>query len=139
MTTDTNPATLKLDRVFDATPERLWSYWTDPKKYAKWMNPAGKDLIIHEMDVRPGGKVSFDMPLADGTLMRNDGVFHSLTPHTELVTGAPDKSFYLTVRFEPVDAKRTRMVVVAVGIPPEHHAMATEGWGQCFDNLAGLL
>src|SRR4029077_12979750 len=54
--------TLRLERIFNATPERLWSYWTDPKKYARWFNPSGLPLAIHAFDVRPGGNMRFDMP-----------------------------------------------------------------------------
>ena len=135
MTTTTAP-TLKLERTFDATPERLWSYWTHPKKYAKWFNPAPLDLVVHEFDVRVGGRIRFDMPQPDGNRNPQEGVFHELVPHKRLVTGSPDKSFLVTVRFEPVDAKRTKTVVEVVGVPPDWHALARNGWGAGFDKLA---
>lgn len=132
----TTPApTLTLERTFLATPERLWSHWTDPQKYAKWLNPAPIDLVIHEWDLRPGGKIRFDMPQPDGNLNPQTGVFHEIVPHKRLVSGEPDKSFLLTVTFESVDAKRTKVVVEAKGIPPEWHAMATAGWGAGFEKL----
>jgi uncharacterized protein YndB with AHSA1/START domain len=137
-TSTPKPQTLKLDRMFHATPEKLWAYWTDPAKYAKWFNPAPIDLVIHEFDVRPGGRIRFDMPQPDGNKNPQEGVFHALTPHTEIVSGAPDKSFLLRVRFEPAGAM-TRMVVEVTGVPPEYHAMATMGWNQGFDKLAALL
>lgn len=127
--------TLKLERTFQATPERLWAYWTDPKKYARWFNPAPLDLVIHEFDVRPGGKIRFDMPQPDGNKNPQEGVFHELVPHRLLVSGAPDKSFLVTVRFEPVDARRTRTTVEVKGVPADWHALATNGWGAGFDKL----
>lgn len=130
---------LKIERVFNATPERLWSYWTDPLKYAKWLNPAPIDLVIHEFDVRVGGKVRFDMPQPDGNKNPQEGVFHVLRPYTEIQSGDADKKFLLKVTFVPVDAKRTRQVVEATGVPPEFHAMATVGWGQGLDKLEKLL
>lgn len=128
--------TLKLERTFNATPERLWRYWTDPKKYAKWFNPAPLDLVIHEFDVRPGGKIRFDMPQPDGNKNPQEGVFHELVPGKLLVSGSPDKSFLVTVRFEPVDAQRTKTIVEVNGVPPDWHALATNGWGAGFDKLA---
>lgn len=140
MTTNTMSApVLRLERTFDATPERLWSYWTDPKKYAKWFNPAPLDLIIHEFDVRPGGKIRFDMPQPDGNKNPQEGVFHELVPNKLLVSGAPDKSFLLTVRFEPVDAQRTKTIVEVQGVPAAWHALATNGWGAGFDKLESEL
>jgi|SRR5581483_12187392 len=134
-----NSQTLRLERAFDASPKQLWDAWTDPKQYAAWFNPApGMGLVIHEFDVRPGGKIRFDMPQPDGNPNPQEGVFHSLSPHTRIVSGAPDKSFLLDVRFEP-EGKRTRVVVDVTGVPPEYHAMATMGWNAGFDKLAALL
>lgn len=132
-------STLRLERTFDASPVELWNAWVDPKQYAKWFNPApGMDLVIHEFDVRPGGKVRFDMPQPDGNPNPQEGVFHVVQPHTRLVSGAPDKSFLIEVELVPV-GKRTRVVVNVTGVPPEYHAMATQGWNAGFDKLAALL
>lgn len=127
---------LKLERVFNATPEKLWTYWTDPIKYAKWLNPApGHDLVVHEWDLREGGRVRFDMPQPDGNRNPQEGVFHRLDPPRELVSGNADKSFLLTVRFLPVGKDKTRMTIEVVGVPPDWHAAATEGWGRSLDKL----
>ena len=100
--------TLTVERVFNATPEKLWQYWTDPAKYAKWLNPApGMDLVIHEWEPRAGGKVRFDMPQPDGSKNPQEGVFHELKPHERIVSGAPDKSFLITVTFQVLTEKMT--------------------------------
>lgn len=132
-------ATLKIERLFNATPAELWSYWTDPVKYAKWLNPApGRDLVIHEFDVRVGGKARFDMPQPDGNKNPQEGVFHTLDPYKEIVTGDADRSFLLQVLFVPA-GKLTRMVINVTGVPDEDHALATVGWNQGFDKLEKLL
>ncbi|MFO1532570.1 MAG: SRPBCC domain-containing protein [Thermoplasmatota archaeon] len=130
-----DPPTLTVERIFNATPERLWSFWTEPKKYAKWFNPAPLDLVIHEFDVREGGKVRFDMPQPDGNKNPQEGVFHKLDPYNEIVSGSPDKSFLIRVQFLPMTAKMTRLIVTATGVPAEFHAMATKGWNAGFDKL----
>lgn len=137
--TTTHAPMLKLERTFNATPERLWSYWTDARKYAKWFNPAPLDLVIHEFDARPGGRIRFDMPQPDGNKNPQEGVFHEVVPHKLLVSGSPDRSFLVTVRFEPVDAKRTRTIVEVQGVPADWHALAANGWGAGFDKLEGEL
>lgn len=133
------PAMLKIERVFNATPEKLWSFWTDPKKYAKWLNPSPADLVIHEFDVRVGGKIRFDMPQPDGNQNPQTGVFIKLDPYNELVTGEPDSAFTLQVLFQPLTATMTRMTVNATGVPTEWHQAATEGWGMGLDKLEKLL
>lgn len=138
-TPTTAPATLRLERTFDATPQELWEAWTDPDQYAQWMNPApGMGLVIHEFDVRVGGRVRFDMPQPGGDPNPQEGVFHELDPHRRIVSGEPDRSFLLEVEFIP-EGDRTRMVVVATGVPAEYHQPATVGWNACFDKLEGVL
>jgi uncharacterized protein YndB with AHSA1/START domain len=128
-----------IERVFDATPERLWEHWTDPAKYAKWLNPGKHDLRILEWDLRVGGACRFVMPLDDGSERTDGGVFFALDKPRRIQSGAPDKSFLLEATFTPVDAKRTRVTVVTHGMPPEWHAMASQGWGRSFDKLALLV
>ncbi|HYM39380.1 MAG TPA: SRPBCC domain-containing protein [Thermoplasmata archaeon] len=133
------PKDLKVERIFDASPKTLWSYWTNPAKFAKWFNPApGLDLVIQEYDVRVGGRVRFDMPQPDGNRNPQDGVFHVVKPYRELASGAPDKSFLITVKFA-VAGKRTRMTVTVTGVPPEYREGAVKGWNAGFEKLAGLL
>lgn len=133
------PVSLKVERLFDASPETLWSCWVDPEKFAGWFNPVpGMDLVVHEYNVRVGGRVRFDMPQPDGSRNPQEGVFHVLKPPREIVSGAPDKSFLIAVKLTPV-GKRTRMTVSVTGVPPEFHEGAAKGWYAGFDKLAGLL
>ena len=140
MNATTHKKSLNMERTFDATPQELWAAWTDPAQYATWFNPApGMDLVIHEFDARPGGKIRFDMPQPDGNKNPQEGVFHALSPYTRIESGAPDRSFLIDVRFEPVSASRTRVRLAVTGVPPEYHQMAREGWGRGFDKLDRLL
>lgn len=133
------PVSLKVERLFDASAKTLWSYWTDPEKFARWFNPApGMNLVVHEYDVRVGGRVQFDMPQPDGNRNPQEGVFHVVKPHRELVSGAPDRSFLIAVKFAAA-GKRTRMTVTVTGVPKAFHEGATKGWNAGFDKLVGLL
>lgn len=136
---EAKPVRLKIERLFDASPKTLWSYWVDPEKFTKWFNPApGKDLVVHEYDVRVGGQVKFDMPQPDGNRNPQEGVFHVVKPNRQLVSGSPDKSFLIEVTFAAA-GKKTRMTVTVTGVPKEFHEGATKGWNAGFDKLAGLL
>jgi uncharacterized protein YndB with AHSA1/START domain len=134
------PPRLVLEREFDATPERLWTYWTDPAKYARWLSPQKADLVIHEWDLRVGGKVRFDMPLDAGGKNPQEGVFHVLDPARRLVSGNEDRSFLIDVTFTPLDGgKRTKLTVLIDGVPADWHAAAKQGWGVGFGKLDALL
>ena len=133
------PPQFKLERVFAATPERLWEFWTDPQKYAKWLNPGKYDLKIIKWDLRVGGECKFIMPLDDGSERPDGGVFFVLDKAKRLVSGSPDKSFLIDVTFTPVSATSTRVNVVVDGLPSEWQAMAREGWGRSFGKLQTLV
>ena len=135
----TKAKSLKIERLFDASPERLWTFWTDPTNFAKWFNPApGMNLVIHEYEARPGGRVRFDMPQPDGNKNPQEGVFHVLDPYREIVTGSEDKSFLIKVNFKPVGTQ-TRVIVLVNGISLEFHEGALKGWNAGFDKLENAL
>lgn len=43
------------NRAFDAPLPKVWTTWTDPKLLAIWYGP-GVETIIHEFDLRAGGR-----------------------------------------------------------------------------------
>lgn len=54
-------------RVIDASRERVFDAFTDPKQVGHWYGPNGFTITTHEMDVRPGGVWRFIMHAPDGT------------------------------------------------------------------------
>lgn len=55
------PSTIRLHRVLQAPPERVYRAFLDPDAMAKWLPPHGFTGKVHEMDARVGGsyKMSF--------------------------------------------------------------------------------
>jgi uncharacterized protein YndB with AHSA1/START domain len=53
--------TIKLHRVFQAPPDRIYKAFIDPDAMSKWLPPNGFFGKVHEMDARVGGgyKMSF--------------------------------------------------------------------------------
>ncbi|WP_348787421.1 SRPBCC domain-containing protein [Leifsonia sp. NPDC080035] len=47
--------TLTLERVFAASPDRLWHALTDPDELMRWWGPPGYPVVHCTTDVRPGG------------------------------------------------------------------------------------
>jgi uncharacterized protein YndB with AHSA1/START domain len=47
---------IRLERVFDADREHVYSVWTDPELIPEWW---GSGTVVEEMDVRPGGRYRF--------------------------------------------------------------------------------
>lgn len=129
------PPQLRLERTFNATPERLWTFWTDGRLYAKWIYPGKTDVAMHKFEARVGGECTFDMLLDTGESMPNTGVFHLLDKPRRLEAGSPDKSFLLVATFEPLGKDKTRLTVTIDGVPSDWQEMAKAGWSSCFDKL----
>lgn len=132
-------APLRLERTLDASPAEVWAAWTDPDRLCRWFNPApGLDCVVQEWDPRVGGRCRFTMPQPDGSEVPVEGVFLEMAAPRFLVQGAPDGSFTITTRLEPVGG-RTRMTVEVAGVPPEFYDNAFVGWNAGFDKLETLL
>ena len=49
------PNTIRLHRVFHATPERIYRAFLEPDAMAKWLPPNGFTGKVHQVDARVGG------------------------------------------------------------------------------------
>jgi uncharacterized protein YndB with AHSA1/START domain len=78
-TTVTTPSELEIrvERVFDASREHVFSVWTDPELIPDWW---GDGTVVEEMDVRPGGTYRFRT--AFGVV---EGEFREVEPPARLV------------------------------------------------------
>jgi len=78
-TTVTKPSELEIrvERVFDAPREHVFSVWTDPQLIPEWW---GESTVVEEMDVRPGGTWRFRT--AHGVV---EGEFREVEPPERLV------------------------------------------------------
>ena len=78
---------LTLERRIKATPAQVFSAWTDPQKIARWFGPADidNDLLIAEMDVRPGGRYRLRFAGLDGEYHEIGGTYREVVPDTRLV------------------------------------------------------
>ena len=124
-----------VSHIFDASPKELWDAWTDPKQFAKWFNPFNNDeLIIHEFDVRIGGRFSFDIPQPNGEIRTENRIFHVLEPFKEIISKSQDNLSSLRTTFE-TQGKKTKMVIEITGLPLEYYAGASKIWKRSFRKL----
>jgi len=54
--TTSNELEIRVERVFDAPRDHVFSVWTDPDLIPEWW---GDGTVVEEMDVRPGGRWRF--------------------------------------------------------------------------------
>jgi uncharacterized protein YndB with AHSA1/START domain len=75
--TTPNELEIRVERVFDAPRDHVFSVWTDPELIPQWW---GDGTIVEEMDVRAGG--SYRFRTAHGVV---EGEFHEVEPPARLV------------------------------------------------------
>lgn len=142
-----------LSRVFDAPRELVWKAWTDPQCVERWWGPAGFGTRVKELDLRVGGRSAYVMIGPDGSEYPVEGVFREIVPFERIVTTDDFGEEYraasvedlpegiiLTVLFEEVDEKRTRLTLELSHPNAEerrkHEEMGVvEGWGSSLDCL----
>ncbi|MCL4707412.1 SRPBCC family protein [bacterium] len=77
--------TVRLHRVFRATPERISRAFLDADAMAKWLPPNGFTGKVHQMDAKVGGayKMSFTN-FTTGKSHSFGGTYLALTPHERI-------------------------------------------------------
>ncbi len=76
---------VRMERVFDASPERVFKALTDPEQIPKWWGPTKYITIVDKMDVKVGGVWRFIHKDADGNEYSFNGVYKEITPFKRLV------------------------------------------------------
>ena len=113
---------LTIERVFKATPEKLWRYWTDPELYARWFNPAPRvDLGVRKTAARPGAPTGSGAgPDASTIGLRTWSLPSSLMPPPPVHRVAPGTS-----ECQPYDAVRAPSATACPGGRAAHRSLGS--------------
>jgi uncharacterized protein YndB with AHSA1/START domain len=138
---------LVLEKVVDATRERVFAAWSRPEQVTQWFAPKPYKLIIHSMDFRTGGRFSMAMRAPDGTEHPFSGAYGEIVVPEKLVwsgefsSAAPDLittevNFAAQGQQTQVRARQTFQVVT----PEIEFAVkgAKQGWTMTLDQLAAF-
>lgn len=121
---------ITLVRTVDATLERVWQAWTDPKQLMQWWGPNAVTIPTAEVDLRVGGtfyivmEAGAEMGPYKGTLWPMRAQFTEVVPNSKLSYTATawtegnnvDSMIEQTtdVTFTEENGKTTIMVVAAI-------------------------
>jgi uncharacterized protein YndB with AHSA1/START domain len=122
VTRNAEALTLTITTELDATPDRVWQLWADPRQLERWWGPPTYPATFTEHDLAPGGRVAYYMTGPEGdrphgywevveadaprSLVLRDGLAHE--------DGSPDPEFPITgmrVRIEEIGGGRSRMSI----------------------------
>jgi uncharacterized protein YndB with AHSA1/START domain len=119
---DPEALTLTLDAEFDATPERVWQLWADPRQLERWWGPPNYPATFTTHDLTPGSRVVYHMTTPEGDQPRGYWEIVEVAPPHRLVfrdgfandDGSPNPEFpegEVQVTIEEIGAGRTRMSI----------------------------
>jgi uncharacterized protein YndB with AHSA1/START domain len=117
--------TMKLTAEFDASPERVWQLWADPRQLERWWGPPTYPATVTSHDLRRGGRVEYHMTGPEGDQPRGYWEVLEADPPRRIVfrdgfanaDGTPNTDMPLNdarVTIEPIDGGRTRMSVESI-------------------------
>ena len=122
---DPHALSLTLDAEFDASPERVWQLWSDPRQLERWWGPPSYPATFTKHDLRPGGRVEYHLKGAEGDQLHAYWEVEEVDPPHYLAVrdsianedGSPNpevptNEFRVTI--EKVGVDRTRMSIVSI-------------------------
>jgi uncharacterized protein YndB with AHSA1/START domain len=123
--TDPQTLTMTLEAEFNASPERVWQLWADPRQLERWWGPPTYPATFTRHDLAPGSRVAYHMTGPDGDQPHGYWeVLEAEAPHRLVfrdgfanADGTPNTDMPMNtarVRIEEVDGGRTRMSIASV-------------------------
>jgi uncharacterized protein YndB with AHSA1/START domain len=144
-----------VENHFDASIERVWQLWADPRQLERWWGPPTHPATVDQHDLTPGGRVTFFMTGPQGELSRGWWEVTSVDPPRSLTftdgfadqEGNPSADMPITkvdVQLAERDGGGTRMTVLSVFESREHMDWleslgAIEAFQQAVDQMDAVL
>jgi uncharacterized protein YndB with AHSA1/START domain/pimeloyl-ACP methyl ester carboxylesterase len=152
---DPQTLTMTVDAEFDASPERVWQLWADPRQLERWWGPPTYPATFTRHDLAPGSRVEYHMTGPEGDQPRGYWEIVEADPPRSLVfrdgfandDGSPSSDLPLTtarITIEGIGGGRTRMSIESLF--PSTEAMeqvlalgAEEGLKQAVGQIDAIL
>jgi len=152
---DAQALSMTLDAEFQASPERVWQLWADPRQLERWWGPPTYPATVTAHDLRPGGRVEYHMTGPEGDQPRGYWEVLEAEPPRRLVfrdgfsnaDGTPNDELPTmqgTVTIEAAGVGLTRMSMTSVFASAEAMEQvlamgAEEGMKQALAQIDAIL
>ena len=140
MTTATETS-LRLSRMIQADPTKVFEAWTDPKQLNLWSAPEPMDVEA-EVDLRVGGRYRILMKGTDGGVFTAVGEYREIDPPNRLSytwkweeTGNDYYDTLVTVEFHDRDGATEVVLIHDLFPDAEITGKHNEGWTSCLTRL----
>ncbi len=122
---DPDALSMTITAEFDASPERVWQLWADPRQLERWWGPPTYPATVTSHELSPGGRVEYHMTGPEGDQPRGYWDIVRADPPRSLVfrdgfaneDGTPNTDLPATesrVTIEQVGDGRTRMSIDSI-------------------------
>ena len=122
---DPEALTMTIDAEFDASPERVWQLWADPRQLERWWGPPTYPATFTKHDLAPGSRVEYHMTGPEGDQPHGYWDVLETDPPHRLVyrdgfandDGTPNDALPLNegrVTIEEIAGGRTRMSIESI-------------------------
>jgi uncharacterized protein YndB with AHSA1/START domain len=122
---DARALTMTIDAEFDASPERVWQLWADPRQLERWWGPPTYPATFTKHDLAPGSRVDYHMTGPEGDQSRGFWDVLEADAPNRLVfrdgfandDGTPNDALPRSegrVTIEPIGDGRTRMSIESI-------------------------
>ncbi|MGK2948041.1 MAG: SRPBCC family protein [Acidimicrobiales bacterium] len=106
---------VRITRIVDAPPAKVFRAHTDPELIVQWLGPRGLEMKIDHYDCQTGGAYRYLHVDPDGNEYGFHGCFHEVRPSEVIVQtftfeGVPDGVALERMVFEDLGGGRTRIV-----------------------------
>src|SRR5689334_13182171 len=137
-----------MNRVFKASPERVFRAWTEPDAIKRWFGPEGYHTVSAEVDLRVGGKYRFGTQDTDGTIYYISGIYHDIQRPSKLVftfvqeyeISNPNREIMLVTIEFIAQGDGTRVLMTQEHLPDQQTLQGHQaGWESGFDRMAQLV
>ena len=119
---DPKALTMTISAEFDASPERVWQLWADPRQLERWWGPPTYPATFTTYDLSPGSRVEYHMTGPEGDQPRGYWDILEVDPPRRIVfrdgfaldDGSPNEALPQgegRVTIEPIGEGRTRMSI----------------------------
>jgi uncharacterized protein YndB with AHSA1/START domain len=119
---DPQALTMTLEAEFDASADRVWQLWADPRQLERWWGPPTYPATFTKHDLTPGSRVQYHMTGPEGDQPKGYWDVLETDPPRSLVVrdgfanddGTPNLDFptgEMRVRIEEIGDGRSRMSI----------------------------